>query len=325
MATAGNPTANADEPRRTLRRVVGIVLWVCLGAVGLLVVARVLQWTAGPLFFLVSLLPYAALGSLLGAVLAAVLRRWGQFVVAFGLAAVIGFWWLPVFVADDSPVAATGHSVLALNLQFGRADPDQVAALAAAADVVLLVELTEEARRGLQRSGLQQRFPFHFSRTHDKAAGSGIWSRYPLADTRETHDLVFENVAARVEPPEGTAFTAVAVHAMPPSPTNGDQGRQINSELADFLIGIPGPVVAGGDFNATRDHPLLRDLAAAGYVDGADSAGAGFLRTWATDMSPVPPLVGIDHVLTRDLPGGVTDLAVVDVSGTDHRAVLAEF
>ena len=80
--------------------------------------------------------------------------------------------------------------------------------------------------------------------------------------------------------------------------------------------------ILAGDFNATLDHAELRRVLDRGYADAADTVGHGLRATWPSDRR-FPPPVTIDHVLA-DERCGVRDLEVIDVPGSDHRAVLAE-
>ena len=55
--------------------------------------------------------------------------------------------------------------------------------------------------------------------------------------------------------------------------------------------------ILAGDFNATLDHPELRDLLDRGYIDAADAVGEGSTWTWpARHAARALPLT-IDHVL----------------------------
>jgi endonuclease/exonuclease/phosphatase family metal-dependent hydrolase len=79
--------------------------------------------------------------------------------------------------------------------------------------------------------------------------------------------------------------------------------------------------ILAGDFNATLDHPELRDVLERGYVDAADEAGAGLEPTWPSN-SPFPPGVTIDHVLA-DERVAVRHHRTVRIPGSDHQAVRA--
>jgi endonuclease/exonuclease/phosphatase family metal-dependent hydrolase len=85
-------------------------------------------------------------------------------------------------------------------------------------------------------------------------------------------------------------------------------------EALDFIG--EGPVVFGGDFNSTPDSPIYRQLADAGFTDGAV----------AFDPSPTSPSEEprnrIDYVWMRGLrPVGAK---VLDSTASDHRMVVVE-
>ncbi|MEJ2888053.1 endonuclease/exonuclease/phosphatase family protein [Actinomycetospora aeridis] len=81
-----------------------------------------------------------------------------------------------------------------------------------------------------------------------------------------------------------------------------------------------GPALVVGDFNATPDHSAFR-AGAQGCTDAATERGESLTGTW---YAGVPRSVGaqIDHVLTRGGPQA-RDVAVIDIPGSDHRALLA--
>ncbi len=84
---------------------------------------------------------------------------------------------------------------------------------------------------------------------------------------------------------------------------------------------MPGETaLIGGDFNATLDTVQFRRILAQGFSDAADQAGAGFTPTWPADRW-FPPLITIDHVLTRDAVARSVDS--VEIPGSDHRALVA--
>jgi endonuclease/exonuclease/phosphatase (EEP) superfamily protein YafD len=80
-------------------------------------------------------------------------------------------------------------------------------------------------------------------------------------------------------------------------------------------------VIVSGDFNSTRSHSKFRHILDAGYEDAADVTGSGLIPTYPTDKS-YPPVVGIDHVLTRG--ARATALEPVSILGSDHAGLVAE-
>jgi hypothetical protein len=77
--------------------------------------------------------------------------------------------------------------------------------------------------------------------------------------------------------------------------------------------------ILAGDFNATLDHPELRDLLGRGCTDAAD---AGLVWTWPQLRRHRAPPLTIDHVQV-DERVRVERVTVVRVPGSDHRAVIA--
>ncbi len=64
----------------------------------------------------------------------------------------------------------------------------------------------------------------------------------------------------------------------------------------------------------------FRDLLTTGYRDAVNQTGAGFMPTYSPHPW-IPPVIAIDHVLTRN--SAVQSIHSVDVPGSDHRALLA--
>jgi endonuclease/exonuclease/phosphatase (EEP) superfamily protein YafD len=65
----------------------------------------------------------------------------------------------------------------------------------------------------------------------------------------------------------------------------------------------------------------FRRILAGGFADAADQAGAGYTRSYPADRW-YPPLIAIDHVLTRNGPVA-TAVDTVTVEGSDHRSLVA--
>lgn len=79
-------------------------------------------------------------------------------------------------------------------------------------------------------------------------------------------------------------------------------------------------MIVAGDFNATVDMRPFRDLLGAGYRDAAEQSGAGLTRSFPAD-SALPPLIGIDHILTRN--STATAARTVRIDGSDHLGLIA--
>jgi endonuclease/exonuclease/phosphatase (EEP) superfamily protein YafD len=79
-------------------------------------------------------------------------------------------------------------------------------------------------------------------------------------------------------------------------------------------------VIVAGDFNATVDMKPFRRLLHNGFRDAAEQSGAGLVATYPAD-SAIPPLIGIDHILTFN--STARDARSVRIPGSDHLGVMA--
>jgi endonuclease/exonuclease/phosphatase (EEP) superfamily protein YafD len=311
----------------TARRVTSLI-----GGVGLLLVgtgalvARYVPIPGHRTLYAVMAAPFLIPAALISLLLFVWGRRWIMATVAAGLAVALVAPQVPWYVRADSGAAGTTIRAMTMNMLFGGADPESLLAVATEnADVLLLQELTPEAVQGLTKAGIDGIFPHHAVDARGEAAGAAIYSRYPLTDIEHIPGYAMAMVQARLRPP-GTDrdLTVVSMHFAAPWPQpiwgwHNDFGRfpQTLNELADRAGDAP--ILIGGDFNATIDMRPYRDLLTRGYRDAAEQAGAGRELTYPSNSS-IPPLMGIDHFLTRNATA--VSAHTVEVAGTDHRSLL---
>ncbi|MEU7532044.1 endonuclease/exonuclease/phosphatase family protein [Saccharothrix sp. NPDC042600] len=273
-----------------------------------------------------ALVPYTtAAGVLLGA-LALVLRRWAVGTVVLLVALVLVAAVAPRAFPDPRP-NGVGFTVrvMAANLLVGIADAEAVVRTAREheVDVLAFQELTPAMVADLDRAGLDDVLPHRVFLDAPGASGAGIASRFPLTPRTLAAPSSLGQAGALVDLP-GPDLEVVSVHPMPPVVTDGPDQWQRD------MAGLPEPDhnglvrVLAGDFNSTLDHVGMRRLLNQGYVDAADQVGAGLEPTWPSGGGVWPPPVTIDHVLV-DGRCPVEDFDVVDLPGSDHRAVIARF
>jgi len=93
------------------------------------------------------------------------------------------------------------------------------------------------------------------------------------------------------------------------------------AQLDNFAAAAgPGAVIIGGDCNSTPDMRQFRDLLTNGHHDAVEQTGSGFAPTYPSDIW-FPPVITIDHVLTRNAVA--SSITTIDVTGSDHRSLLA--
>ena len=218
--------------------------------------------------------------------------------------------------------------VLSANLRLGRADvPSFVALARTRADVITLSEMTPDWLRRFYATGIRTEFPHSVLVPAVGAGGFGLWSRFPL-------DVVTplrggSMIAARVQVPGVRVDPVVAsVHIMNPLAFYGRAFSKWRSGIAAAKVRMAGladtvgagAVIVAGDFNSTPDMRQFRDLLVDGYRDAVEQTGAGFAPTFPSHQV-LPPVITIDHVLTRN--AAASSIRTIEVAGSDHRALLA--
>lgn len=211
--------------------------------------------------------------------------------------------------------------VMAANVELGQADLGAlvVAVRAQEVDVLVLLELTQEAADRLGAAGLDDLLPEQELQPAPGPAGSGVLSRYPL-DLQEVAPSRFAQPAVEVATPQGPVLIRAA-HPTPPVRFPALWHRELG-DLAGWAVGSREqdlPLVLAGDLNAGSDHPPFRRLTEV-LTDAHAERGQGWVRTWPQG-GVVPPFVQLDHVLVRGLP--VVDAGTVVLPDTDHAAVWA--
>ena len=304
-----------------------VVVWVLVGLCAGWVVLRLLGLERGyPLVPLVAFTPFVAAAAVAVVVVAALLRQRAAAVVAAVLAVILVGTVAPRALGGPSgPEGSEGPElrVLSANMHFGTGSVEELLALVRRErpDVLSVQELTPRLARELEAAGLSELMPEQVLEPGGRGAGIGLYSRVPLAVAsapgERRNPLVIAGVAVEGAPPVEVA----AVHPPPPLrralPAWRRDLRALPPATPDGALRI-----LAGDFNATLDHAELRRLLDTGYEDAADEVGAGLKGTWPRGRR-FPPPVAIDHVLA-DTRIGVRAFSVHTITGTDHRAVLAE-
>jgi endonuclease/exonuclease/phosphatase (EEP) superfamily protein YafD len=275
---------------------------------------------------LIAFAPYLGAGCIVAALASGLARR----PVAAGTAALaavaLAACVLPRAFGSPATQPGTPLVVMSMNMRIGGADPKSIVDLVRSAhvDVLTLQEFSQSAGDDLDAAGLSDLLPYSERLPEWGAAGSAVLSRLPLTDSgvRWPSNPGFGQTYATVAVSNGARVVIESVHPVAPV----GQGDLWASALRNQVRGDAGgtPRILAGDFNATLDHRLLRDLLATGYRDAAASVGAGFVTTWPYfgERATVTPKITLDHVL---VPAGigVRDFRAVTVPRTDHRAIIA--
>lgn len=300
-------------------RIVGVLL-LLVAAVAL--VARYAPAINRPVVATAALSPYLMFGAPLAVLVFALSRHWTLVSVAAVLTVAVLAVQVPWYIGSPDPGSGTALRFVSANLLLGEAEPAAVAALAAGhADVLAVQELTPDLAATLAPA-LARDFPYSALRPRERAAGVGLWSRYPIISSGSDESFTRGLIYARIQLPDTDFETTVISTHMPPPRSAFESWRNDIGRLGSVLRGLPdGPVIVGGDLNATPDVGAFRQLLRDGYRDGAAQVGAGLTRTYPSD-AVFPPVLAVDHIMTRDAT--VTSLRTVEVAGSDHLALAAD-
>jgi hypothetical protein len=175
------PGAVPDRPGR--RRVVGALCWLLVLPWTGWAVVRLADLDRGLVVQLLAFTPYVAATAPLPLVVTAALRRrWSAGVAAVAAVALVGVV-APRALPDGGPAATgPGLRVLTANLLYGGADPVALVerVRAGRVDVLAVQEFTPQAQEGLDRAGLAGLLPYRQLGPVPGAAGSGLYSRFPV-------------------------------------------------------------------------------------------------------------------------------------------------
>jgi endonuclease/exonuclease/phosphatase family metal-dependent hydrolase len=196
---------------------------------------------------------------------------------------------------------------------------DALAVLAAQhADVLVLAEAGRVHDADLDRVGLREQLP-NEATVQRAISDVVIRSRLPMAMSPRYERRGQPDVRLQVG---GEYVRLIGVHTR--SAIDGGTAAKWKDEMYTLRAQLGGddlPLVAIGDFNATRWHAPYRQLADE-LRDVHDVLGHAFSNSWPNDRS-YPPLIRLDHALVRGrlLPVSVHDL---DVPGSDHKGLVVE-
>ena len=315
---------NRFKIRRACPTAIGVVALVVAACA---LASRYLAITNHVVLFLAAASPYLMLCAPVSVVLLMLGRRWILAIAALGLTVAAVAVQLPLYLGSDaSRTAGVEVRVMSANIYEGMADAHQLVRSARAqADVVAVQELTPRAVDRLSAAGLDATFPYRWLDARGASGGVGMWSRYPIQAPRRIDGYTMAFISAQVRV-TGVSMnpTVVVAHIPGPWPYPIDDWRRDLDRLPVTLSEIgeqagAGCAIVAADVNSTTDMRSLRALLRNGYRDAAEQSGAGFKPTFPAN-SLLPPLIAIDHVLTRNCTA--TSLRTLKVPGSDHRGLV---
>ena len=150
-----------------------------------------------------------------------------------------------------------------------------------------------------------------------------IASRYPIEHPRVSYvDGEAYMVRATLRLPTRTINLWVVHTTAPVNPDWNRWNEELDGIVTQLDAAHPRPLLMVGDFNATWGNRGFRAILSTGLTDAAAARGQPFAFTYNQLLSPLPPFIRIDHVLTGgDLT--VTSILTHNGPGSDHRDITA--
>jgi endonuclease/exonuclease/phosphatase (EEP) superfamily protein YafD len=311
--------------RRRIAVIAVAVLLLVVAFAGLL--THFLSFHSNPLLAVAAFSTYPMLAAPVALVLLLAVREWwvsGLALVVVGLCAALQ---IPLYLSQSAPADGARIVMMTANLRLGSADAAALVRLVREhhVDVLTVQELTPAEVERLKAAGLDSVLAHAQLDARGGGSGTGVYSRYAVEALPVPPGYQFAIVATRIDVPGlAAAPMVIGTHMPGPWPQNPSGWvtdiDNLPRTLRGFASGNPSAsVLVGGDFNATTDTAQFRKLLTDGYRDAAGQAGAGHTRTFPADTW-YPPLIAIDHVLTRNAVA--TSAKTLSVPGSDHRALL---
>lgn len=247
-------------------------------------------------------------------------KRWKGGAVCCGLAAVNGFFFLPLYFGGDTvPEGAKGFRVIALNVHTGNKSYARVRDYlrASEADVVILQEVNR--RWIVEISELENLYPFRKAYARPDNFGIAIFSRTKPSFFEFAHfgSAGVPSIVTEFEV-DGNPLTIIGTHPVPPS--TGEYARFRNEQLAEIAESaraLKGAALVIGDLNTTSDSPVFKKFVRrSGLRDSRQ--GFGVLPSWPVQVPFM--LTAIDHALVSGQIL-VKDRRTGPNVGSDHYAV----
>ncbi|KUL33539.1 endonuclease/exonuclease/phosphatase family protein [Streptomyces regalis] len=275
-------------------------------------------------------LPWLLVPAGLGLLFALFSRWWFGVVWAVALFGLLA-WFIEPYgkTGEPSGPALVSFRVLTSNVEFGHATDDLVAAVRREKPDVVFVQECEYTCDARLREALGTGYPHRAAQVAGGSAGSVVLSRFPLDPADGDGIDGTMAMPGAVADVRGHAVRLQLAHPMPPLPGRTDLWRRELGELRDFAAedaenteGGGTPLVLAGDFNASQDHAAFRRILDTGLRDAARLAGHDRTPSWPARTTPTFG-AQIDHVLLSPDFSART-ARFLDLSGTDHRALLVD-
>lgn len=211
------------------------------------------------------------------------------------------------------------------NVYVDNETPDSAARqlVAAAVDVVVLVESTARFMRVFDDNGGGTAYPNRVSDPDDESDYAvTIATPHTLGPRSEFRQLGELRLAIADIDVDGTSTLVVALNPMATVDPGGHMmWKEQIRVLREFIPTLEGPVIIAGDLNTTRYRPEFEQILALGFSDAIDSLGKGLNPSFKLSsdglIGALGPVARLDHALVNAHMHAVA-LHNLEACGSDH-------
>ena len=322
------------SPRRPARRsrLLPALAW-CV-TLGLLVVAvlRMLCHDATvPLTWLNAFTLDLYLPAYLALAFAARTGRWWLATASAAVVACHLTWVLPDFRTatpyappiSDASGAPQSIRIFYANVRAGNLRVKDVLdeAMNADADVIILAEVHRWWLDQLRASRLPQAYPYGTNLWNRHGGDVNVFSRLRVSRLGQITAETRASIVADI-PLGGETLRLFSIHSPRPLINPLCSYERFWQQIEPILAAQQGPVVAVGDFNATRHSRVYGQLEADGLRSAHEDRGRGYATTWPNGIHWIPP-IRIDQAFLS------SEVECVSIEegvgpGSDHKPLILD-
>jgi endonuclease/exonuclease/phosphatase (EEP) superfamily protein YafD len=213
---------------------------------------------------------------------------------------------------------------MSANLLMVNEDTEGIAGevLAARPDVLLVQELSPRWLARFEQPDLSAALPYRSAVARTDSFGIGVYSRTPLVTEQlDLSGLPAFRADVKVRDKTLRIFN---FHTLPPrTPSYVPTWNAMMARIVTLVGEQHGPLLLGGDLNATPHTAWFRRLLATGLRGAHEERGRALATTWPNGLLPLPP-IRLDHLLVSP---HIQVLGVIEGEGrgSDHRPVIGDF
>jgi endonuclease/exonuclease/phosphatase (EEP) superfamily protein YafD len=188
-------------------------------------------------------------------------------------------------------------------------------------DVVILVEFPWAWREPFRDSPVMAKYRYGHGYKPWRFEQVVVYSQLPLKT--ESERTITDRVVQFLDIAVGKeTLRLIGLHSPRPTYFRDDDYAGFWHELSPLILQSSHPLVVIGDFNATQNSRVYKELKRSGLRSAHEDRGRGYAVTWPNGTLPIPPIRIDQAFLSQDVAchGIVEGLG----AGSDHKPLILD-